>query len=98
MSTDVWFKTFKSDCGTRLVRMSALLFSLLILTNIQLLSVTLSLTKPSIDIMCLRFRVMRLTFEAKTLAALSSSMGVVSWIQPMVFSIPLHAITSDLKQ
>jgi hypothetical protein len=97
-STDLWVMAFQSDCGTHLVPMSALLFSVFILTNIQLLFATLPLTQPSMISMCLRFRVMCVTLEAKTHAALSSSMGVVSWIQPMVFSIPLHATTSGRKQ
>jgi hypothetical protein len=45
--------------------MSALLFSVLILTNLQVLSATLSFTQPSIVLMCLRFGAMCVTLDAK---------------------------------
>jgi hypothetical protein len=87
LSTNLWVKALKSDCGTRLVPMSALLFSVLILTNMQL--VRDFVFDPAVN----SFNVFEVSGHVRDIRGENTRcvvlVGVVSWIQPMVFRIPL---------
>ena len=83
--------------GTLLVPISALLSPDAILIRMQVPSAYFSFRKFSVNSRCLKFHVMCGSIDASTHALLSSSVIVGSWVHPILFSIPLLAMTSAFR-